>query len=133
MNIAVLSLGGTATAPASADPEVLAIHTATAGGMLVVVAAGNNGSAGSSPAAHGTVTSPADSPDAIAVGATTNSHQFANPLVVSGLGTFQSLFGTGPVPVTAFTLPLSDIANVGIKDPLGCSPVRPTHWPERLL
>ncbi len=121
MNIASISLGGAATSAPASDPEVSAVETATSGGMLVVVAAGNDGSTGSITPTLGSVTSPADAPDAIAVAATTNSHMFANNFIVSGLGNFESIFGTGPVPATTFSGPLSDVASVG--DPLACSAV----------
>jgi minor extracellular serine protease Vpr len=89
-------------------------------GMVVVVAAGNSGENGLlSTAALNTVSSPADAPNSIAVAATTNSHNWGNPVTVNGLGTFLGQFGTGPMPTAVVTGPLGDIANVG--DPLGCT------------
>jgi len=137
MNIASLSLGGpafygpldTGTACGTlrgqyCDPEVQAVQTAVSNGMVVVIAAGNDGTTGSVQPTLGTVTSPGDAPAAITVAATTNSHVFSNALTVSGSGSYQSLFGTGPLPSSTLTGPLSDVANVG--DPLGCGGV-PTN------
>lgn len=134
MDIASLSLGGPAlTAPLDTgrvcgqlssldpcDPEASTVQTAVANGMVVVVAAGNQGETGLlSTAALNTMASPADAPNAIAVAATTNSHSWGNAVTVNGLGSFLGQFGNGLMPTTALTGPLGDIANVG--DPLGCT------------
>ncbi|HWE50871.1 MAG TPA: S8 family serine peptidase [Bryobacteraceae bacterium] len=131
MNIASLSLGGPAFfGPLDTgsicgdlrgqycDPEVAAVQTAVSQGMLVVVAAGNSGSSGSITPTGGTIASPGDAPAALTVAATTNSHIFSNGLTVNGLGSFQSLYGTGPVPSSTLTGQIADVASVG--DPLGC-------------
>lgn len=131
MDVAVLSLGSPAfVAPldtgaacgqvtgAPCDAQVAAVQNAVAGGMTVVVAAGNNGQSGSGYPTLNSITSPADAPNAIAVAATTNSHSFANTLTVPGLGKFNARYGNGPVPATVFSGPLGDVANVG--DPLAC-------------
>jgi minor extracellular serine protease Vpr len=134
MNIASLSLGGPAIfGPLDTgtvcgalrntfcDPEVAAVQTAVNSGMVVVIAAGNAGITGSVLPTLGTISSPGDAPAAITVGATSNSHIFSNGLTVKGLGSYQSLFGTGPIPSTTLTGPLSDVANMG--DPSGCGGV----------
>ncbi len=101
------------------DPEATVAQEAVAMGMVVVVAAGNQGETGQlSTAALNTMSSPADAPNAIAVAATTNSHTFGNSVTVNGLGSFLGQFGTGPMPTVTITGTLGDIASVG--DPLGC-------------
>jgi len=129
MDIVSLSLGGPAlAAPLDAgsvcgdvcDTESQAVQNAVANGMVVVVAAGNQGETGLlSTAALNTMDSPADAPYAIAVAATTNSHTWGNEITVNGLGSFLGQFGDGPMPTTTVTGQLGDIANVG--DPLGCT------------
>jgi minor extracellular serine protease Vpr len=73
----------------SLDPDMLAVQTATKAGIPVVVSAGNAGPTAQS------VSSPAAAPDAIAVGAVTNSH---------GIHASISIDGPAPVPAN-----LSDI------------------------
>jgi minor extracellular serine protease Vpr len=133
MDIASLSLGGPAlTGPLDTgracgagtgqvcDVEATVVQEAVTMGMIVVVAAGNSGETGLlSTAALNTMASPADAPNAIAVAATTNSHNWGDPVTVTGLGSYLGQFGTGPMPTAALTGPLGDIANVG--DPLGCT------------
>jgi len=58
-----LSLGHPITAPAKFDPLVQAIEDASRHGVIVVVAAGNDGPG------HGSINSPANAPSAITVGA----------------------------------------------------------------
>jgi uncharacterized protein (TIGR03437 family) len=130
MDIAVLSLGapalfapadagGTCGAPAGTpcDPEAAAVQNAVNAGMIVVVAAGNEGPSLAS------IDSPADAPGAIAVGATTNSHNWSNPLTVAGLGVFHSLQGAGPAPNPSLNAPLADATNAG--DAFACNPLNP--------
>ncbi len=87
MDIANLSLGGPAitgaldsgtacgeAAGVPCDPLSQAVESATSLGMLVVVAAGNDGQNGSFYPTLGSIESPAIAPSAIAVAATTNSH-----------------------------------------------------------
>ncbi len=136
MDIAVLSLGAPAlfapqdsgsscgaSANTPCDPEAVAVQNAVNAGMLVIAAAGNEGANGSSAPTLATIDSPADAPGAIAVGSTTNSHNWANPLTVSGLGIFHSLAGAGPAPVASFNAPLADAVTAG--DSQACSPLTP--------
>ena len=133
MDVAVLSLGApalfgpadsgsTCGAPTGTpcDPEAAAVQNAVNAGMIVVVAAGNDGPALS------TINSPADAPGAIAVGALTNSHNWANQLIVGrpgATGTFHVLLGAGPTPDAALLAPLSDASTAG--DPYACNPLNP--------
>jgi len=62
VHIINLSLGKPITAPAKFDPLVQAIEQASAKGLIVVVAAGNDGPG------HGSINSPANAPSAVTVG-----------------------------------------------------------------
>ncbi len=134
MDVAVLSLGAPAfsgpedsgaicnyTAGKPCDPFASAVKNAVTGGMVVVVAAGNEGLSGTSvQPTWGSMTTPADSPWAIAVGAITNSHNWSNGLNVPGLGSFHSLLGSGPTP-GATAVPLGDASAQG--DSQACNPL----------
>jgi len=133
MDIVSISLGGPAlTGPQDSgrqcglspgqicDPEAEAVQEAVAQGMVVVVAAGNEGETGSlSTPALNTIDTPADAPNAIAVAATTNSHTWGNQLTVNGLGSYLGQLGNGPAPATTVSAPLGDVATVG--DPQACT------------
>ncbi|MEP6715005.1 MAG: S8 family serine peptidase [Terriglobia bacterium] len=132
MDIAVLSLGAPSlagpqdsgqtcgySAGAPCDPEAAAVQNAVNAGMVVVAAAGNEGDSGLVQPTLGTADSPGDAPNAIAVAATTNSHQWSNLLTVNGIGTIRSLLGGGPSPSDTLNAPLSHTGTVG--DPLACN------------
>ena len=124
MNIINLSLGATTGDLPFNDPLDQAVDQATRAGVLVVVAAGNEGPG------TGTITSPGTSPVAITVGASSNSRFLANPLTVSanvpvpaGLQTIGALFGTGPkITASVGAATLLDVISL---DPAGtgCSPL----------
>src|SRR5665213_3577089 len=135
MDIAVLSLGAPAlfappdsgatcglTPNTPCDPEAVAVQNAVNAGM-VVVAAGNEGANGSTAPTLSTIDSPADAAGAIAVGASTNSHNWSNPLTVNGLATFHSLLGAGPAPNASLNAPLSDATTAG--DSEACNALTP--------
>ena len=65
-----LSLGHPVTEPSATDPLCQAVQRAANAGMIVVVAAGNEGRSDSGARVLGAVTSPGNSPYAITVGAT---------------------------------------------------------------
>ena len=129
MDIAVLALGapalfgpadagGTCGAPSgvACDPEAAAVQNAVNAGMIVVVAAGNEGPTPNS------IDSPADAPGAIAVGAITNTHNWSNPLTAGtriAVATYRSLLGNGPAPNPSLYAPLADATNAG--DPYACN------------
>ncbi|MFQ5738254.1 MAG: S8 family serine peptidase [Acidobacteriota bacterium] len=112
MDVINLSLGGQARNPTS-DPEQIAIANATALGVVVVVAAGNEG-----PDA-GTVASPGTSPDAITVGATSHQRVFASSLRLTSQSTLPGdlemlnyVPGNGaPISTAVGPLPLASIAS----------------------
>ncbi len=101
------------------DAEAMAVENAVKAGMLVVVAAGNEGDIGFQLPTLGTIGSPADAPSAIAVGATTNSHTFTESLrtlgsaVPANLQLINALFGDGAIPSTPLTARLIDVTTLG--------------------
>src|SRR5207245_3358415 len=90
IDIINLSLGDDLAPRLSDDLEVQAVERASQAGVIVVVAAGNNG-----PDLN-TISSPATAPSAIAVGATTNDRTFAASVEVPGLSSLVALPGDGP-------------------------------------
>ncbi len=139
MDIAELSLGTPAfsgpldqgaacglTGTTPCDPEAAAVENAVQSGMLVVVAAGNEGEDGQFAPTLATIGSPGDAPSAIAVGASTNSHSWGSGVEVSGEGVpsvlhlIQGQFGDGPSPAGSLTAPLKDVGQIS-GDPLGCN------------
>jgi minor extracellular serine protease Vpr len=128
MDIAVISLGAPAfsgpddagftcglASGVACDPWAAAVKNAVSTGMLVVVAAGNEGPS------FGTMNSPGTAPFALTVGATTNSHNWSNPLTVSGLGSFRALLGAGTAPDVSLKAPLGDAAITGEAE--ACNPL----------
>src|SRR5712692_3195147 len=116
MDVASLSIGSTALTgpldtgaacgnaagvPCDLVPPV--VENAVKAGMVVVIAAGNDGDGQSSTSAPtwSTIESPGDAPSAIAVGATTNSHYMLEGVEVPGsdvpsnLQQISGLFGDG--------------------------------------
>ncbi len=139
MDIASLSTGGPAFVGAldsgaacgnptgvTCDPLAQAVENATKAGMTVVVAAGNSGGDGNVTPTFNTISSPADAPSAIAVGATTNSHFFIQTVKVPGAGVPSNLqqmaafLGDGFVPAGPVTAPLRDVTRFGDSG-LACS------------
>ncbi len=140
MDVASLSLGGPAISgpldtgskcglPAGVpcDPLAMTVENAVHAGMVVVIAAGNDGDGASSIFAPtlNSIESPGDAPSAITVGSTTNSHYIANALQVLGSGVPSSLqaivgnLGDGPLPSGQSGL-LVDVIQVGDTTGLGC-------------
>ncbi len=132
MDVVVMSLGGSAVygpldtgatcglaAGQACDAIAYVVEAAVKGGMVVVAAAGNEGSLGNIKPSLGTISSPGDAPSAIAVGASANSHSWSNGVNVTGLGTFRSQ--TGNPGTVAVTGPLSNAA--AATDPLACGPL----------
>lgn len=141
MDIASLSLGGFAltgpldtgaacgqAAGVPCDLVPQAVESAVKAGMVVVIAAGNDGDGQSSTnsPAFGTIESPGDSPSAITAGATTNSHFMTEGVEVPGAGVPSNLpliagaLGDGPVSIGAVAAPLRDVAQLG-NNGLACS------------
>ncbi len=99
---------------APCDPLASAMEAAVQAGMIVVVAAGNEGQLGTSTPGYNTISSPGDAPSVIAVGASTNSHIFPESVSVPGttLG-FPAFLGNGTAPAAPVTAPGIDLATLG--------------------
>jgi len=134
MDVASLSIGGfaftgpldtgaacgnAAGVPCDLVPPV--VEMAVKAGMVVVIAAGNDGDgqfSNSGPALN-TIESPGDAPSAITVGATTSSHYMREGVEVPGAGVPSSLqringvFGNGLIPGGAVAAPLVDVTQLG--------------------
>jgi len=116
--------GNSAGVPCDLIPPV--VENAVKAGMVVVIAAGNEGDTGFSTPTLGTISSPGDAPSAIAVGATTNSHFLTEGVEVPGSGVPSNLqklagsFGNGNIPAGAVSGPLVDVTALG-DDGLACS------------
>ncbi len=108
------------------DLSAAAFENAARMGLVIVSAAGNEGYNGVNYPTFNSISSPGDAPSIITVGATTNSHTFAETVSVPGAGVPSNLQGIignpgdGYIPTGAVTAPLVDVASVG-NDGLGCS------------
>jgi minor extracellular serine protease Vpr len=141
MDIASMSLGqaaltgpldtGAVCGKASGVPcDVLAtaVENAIKRGMLVVIAAGNDGDGNASynTPTLSSIETPGNAPSAIAVGATTSSHfmiegvQVPGSDVPSNLRQVEGALGDGPFPNGALSAPLQDVTRLG-DDGLACS------------
>ena len=106
MDVINISLGSDLAPLPSDDPEVTAIERATGLGVVVVVAAGNNGP---DPA---TVASPATAPSAIAVGASENDRVFAASASLSSGASFVAIPGSGAAPTAPVSARVVDVTAV---------------------
>jgi minor extracellular serine protease Vpr len=134
MDIITLSLGAPAfTGPLDSgstcglntgspcDPLASALETAAQAGMIVVVAAGNDGLDGVNYPSFNTIDSPGDAPSVIAVGASTNSHTFTESVSVPGTAqSYAAYLGDGTTPALALTAPGIDVGTLG-EGTLACS------------
>lgn len=134
MDVASLSIGGPALSgpletgaacgkkegvPCDLVPPV--VEAVVKAGMVVVIAAGNDGDGQESVSSpvFNTIESPGDAPSAITVGATTSSHFMVEGVEVPGTGVPSNLqlltgrFGDGPVPIGAVGAPLVDVTQLG--------------------
>ena len=105
------------------DFAAQAFENAVKAGMVIVVAAGNEGSDGNNYPTYNSISSPADAPSVIAVGATTNSHTFVGTVDVPGRPDLHNLTadpGDSVVPPGVIRGPLVDVSVFGAGT-LGCS------------
>jgi minor extracellular serine protease Vpr len=109
MDVVNLSLGADIGLPPSADPLALAVKTAVNAGVVVVAAAGNEGTG------SGTISSPGIAPEAITVGASTNSRALALQLEIAA---------TSVVPPILQRVSATPATGVSISAPLGPSAIR---------
>ena len=115
MDILNMSLGLVPAERPDSDILTQAVETATAAGVIVVIAAGNDGPGAS------TVGTPGSAADAITIGNSHNDRDFAAPLLVDGVPSpYASYVGSGPQPKAGVQGPLTDITSL---DPtaLACS------------
>lgn len=104
-----------------------AFENAAKAGMVIVVAAGNEGSDGTNYPTFSSISSPGDAPSVITVGATTNSHSFAENVGVPGRPDLQKIAanpGDALIPPGVVRAPLVDVSVFGA-GPLGCSAFPP--------
>ncbi len=108
------------------DALATAVQNAVRLGMIVTSSAGNSGYLGANAPALNTIESPGTAPDAITVGASTNSHIWYNTLKLLGQGVPSELqivntrLTNGPQIATGYTGKLVDVGTVGA-DRLACT------------
>jgi uncharacterized protein (TIGR03437 family) len=108
------------------DVYSMAVENAIAAGMMVVVAAGNDGNIGVRIPTLNTIHRPGVAPSAITVGALMNSHALYQSLqiggtgVPSGLQSIHAVFGDGPHIGAPLSWPIVDVAQLG-NDGLACA------------
>ena len=110
MDIISLSSGIPLPLDFDQDPVIDSAENASAMGVIVVIAAGNEGSGSN------TISSPASAPSAIAAGASRNNRTFLPRVSVDTLGSFSSLPGDKAIPATPVRAALADVAAL---DPTG--------------
>ncbi|HYI93755.1 MAG TPA: S8 family serine peptidase, partial [Bryobacteraceae bacterium] len=110
MDVINLSLGAFPAERLDSDPLVTAVENASRAGVIVVIAAGNDG-----PGLN-TIGSPGTAPSAISVGSSANDRVFASSAWLEGLSPFLALPGDGPRSVNLIRGQLSDVSAL---DPTG--------------
>ncbi|HEV2446901.1 MAG TPA: S8 family serine peptidase, partial [Candidatus Sulfopaludibacter sp.] len=118
MDIISMSLGSDLAERPDYDPEVQAVELASSLGAMVVTSAGNNGP---NPA---TISTPADAPSAIAVGASNNDRLFAGSVLLPGgqsLVAVAAAAANSATPIAANLVDTSQFDGSG----LACSPLPP--------
>ncbi|MDZ4798069.1 MAG: S8 family serine peptidase [Bryobacteraceae bacterium] len=120
MDVISLSVGSDIAPRLGDDPDVAAVERATRAGVIVVVAAGNNG-----PDLN-TMSSPATATSAIAVGATTNDRVFGTAIEVSGAGNALAINRSGgSLPAGTIMAGVADVDRMDGDDPgEGCTALR---------
>jgi parallel beta-helix repeat protein len=125
MDVLNLSLGALDYVLPADDPEIPVLENAINAGVVVAIAAGNDG-----PLTH-TISNPGGTPDAITVGSVSNSRTFISQLratapgtIPQNLGNIPYLPGDGPLMTSTFTAGIVDVQALG-GDGLGCSASSP--------
>ncbi len=103
MDILNLSLGSDIAERLEEDILAQAVEAAAEAGILVVVAAGNNGPDWT------TISSPATAPSALSVGASTNSRTFGFSVGFEGRDSFLAVPGSGAPPAEPVTAAVADV------------------------
>ncbi|MEO9365394.1 MAG: S8 family serine peptidase, partial [Nitrososphaera sp.] len=104
MDVLNLSLGSNIGLRLEEDVLAQALENAAGAGLVVVVAAGNNGPG------WGTIASPATAPSALSVGASTNSRTFGSSVSFEGHDTVVAVPGNGPTPTGQVSGEVADVA-----------------------
>ena len=94
------------------DVNAYVVEHAALIGMVVVVAAGNDGCSGLICPTLGTINSPGTAPSAITVGSTTNAHVIFSQVRANGQ-TFNGISGNGPRLDAPLTAPVVDVTSLG--------------------
>jgi subtilisin family serine protease len=116
MDVVNMSLGSQPADRPASDILVQAVEKASAAGVVVVIAAGNEGPDLNS------IASPATAPSAIAVGNSYNDRIFSSPVTLEGAPqAFQSIPGSGPSPSSAITGPVVDVSTLDSSTGLACA------------
>lgn len=103
------------------DPLASSLETAAEAGMIIIVAAGNDGELGVNYPSFNTISSPGDAPSVITAGASTNSHTFTETVSVAGTSqNYAAYLGDGTAPSSPLTAPGIDVATVS-NGTLACS------------
>jgi len=116
MDVISLSLGSLEASRIQDDIEVQALERAAGLGIIVVVAAGNDGPA------PNTIASPGTAPSAITVGASKNDRVFAGSAAIGGGPPVVALPGSGANSPTPITAPLASVAALD-ENGLACVPL----------
>lgn len=136
MDIASLSWGASALTDVASDPVAMAYESAAQKGMVIAVAAGNSGSDAElyyneHYPYFNSISSPANAPSVIGVGATTNSHALTPTVSVNASGAPSNLKNLAamagdamfsPSAQGANSGPLVDVTQLG-NDGLACQPL----------
>lgn len=104
MDVINLSLGSTPAPRPQDDILVQAVENAVNSGVIVTIAAGNDGND------PGTIGSPGIAPDAISVGSTSNDRTFAGTVQADGDNPMQAIPGSGPNAASPITATLVDVS-----------------------
>jgi len=113
MDVINLSYGDPAASRPSDDIVVEAVERAASVGVLVTLAAGNEGPA------PNTVASPATAPSAITVGASSSDRLFTTSVAVEGAAPYFGVPGDGPNSAEPITAALRDVAGLD-SDGMAC-------------
>jgi hypothetical protein len=116
MDVISLSLGTLEATRTQDDIEVQALERASALGIIVVVAVGNDGPD------PNTISSPGTAPSAITVGATKNDRAFVASATTAGGTSVAAIPGSGANSPTPITAPLAAVAAID-QSGLACLPL----------
>lgn len=131
MDVVNISWGSLALSDWASDPVTAAFENASAAGMVVVAAAGNEGDEGISYPFYSSISSPSNAPSAISVGASTNAHYFSTSVRATSANAPAALRNLVAQPGSSTFYPsqvganlarLVDITSLG-NDGLACAPL----------